>query len=105
MVVPYFKGLSESIKKACSKHGVHVYFKGGMTIKNLLMAPKDKDPILKKSGVIYRYKCNRVECDKEYIGESSRTFGERFREHQKAPPPIYDHSNTSGHNVTIETLV
>ena len=48
MVVPYSKGLSESIKKACSKHGAQVYFKGGMTIKNLPIAPKDKDPILKR---------------------------------------------------------
>ena len=45
-------------------------------MKNLLMAPKDQDPIQKKSGVIYRYKCGRVECDEEYIGESSRTYGE-----------------------------
>ena len=60
---------------------------GGTTIKNLLVAPKDKDPMMKKSGVIYSYKCGRVECDEEYIGESSRTFGERFKEHQKAPSP------------------
>ena len=50
------------------------------------MTPKDKDPIMKKSGIIYRYKCNRVDCEDEYIGESSGTFGERFREHLKAPP-------------------
>ena len=40
-VVPYYKGLRESLKKVCTKHGVQVYFKGGNTIKNLLMAPKD----------------------------------------------------------------
>ena len=45
-----------------------------------------------------------VECDEEYIGESSRTFGERFKEHLKAPSPIYDHFNTTGHNVTIENF-
>ena len=45
MIVPYYKGLSESLKKVCSKHGVQVYFKGGTTIKNLLMAPRDQDPI------------------------------------------------------------
>ena len=50
------------------------------------MAPKDKDHITKKSGIIYRFKCNQVECDDEYIGESSRTYGEKFREHLKAPP-------------------
>ena len=71
------------------------------TIKNLLVDPKDKDPIQEKSGVIYRYKCDRVEYDEEYIGESSRTFGERFKEHQMAPSPIYDHFNTTGHNITI----
>ena len=76
MVVPYTKGLSESIKNVCKKYGIQVYFKGGRTIKDLLVAPKDKDHITKKSGIIYRYRCDRVECDKEYIGESSRTFGE-----------------------------
>ena len=86
MVVPYVKGLSEGIQNVCRKHGVQVYCKGGNTIKSLLMTPKDKDPITKKSGIICRYKCNRVDCDDEYIGESSRTFGERSREHLKAPP-------------------
>ena len=81
-----------------------VHFKGGHTIKNLFMAPKDKDPILKNSGVIYRYKCDRVECDEEYIGESATTFAERMKEHQKAPSPIYDHYNTSGHSVTIDNF-
>ena len=47
-VVPYYKGLSESLKRACRKYGVQVYFKGGNTIKSLLMVPKDKDPMMKK---------------------------------------------------------
>ena len=104
MVIPSYKGISENIKKTCSEHGVQVYFKGGNTIKNLLLAPKDKDTIQKKSGVIYRHKCDWVECDEEYIGESSRTFGERFKEHLKAPSPIYDHFNTTGHNITLENF-
>ena len=57
ITVPYYKGLSESINKKCSNYGVQVYFRGGITIKNLLVAPKDKDPMIKKSGVIYSYKC------------------------------------------------
>ena len=104
IVVPYYKGLSESLKRTGQKYGVQLYFKGGNTIKSLLMAPKDKDPLMKKSGVIYRYKCDRVECDEEYIGESSKTFGERFKEHQKAPSPIFDHYNTTGHNISIENF-
>ena len=103
-VVPYYRGLSASLKNVCSKHGVQVYFKGGTTIKNLLMAPKDQDPMQKKSGVIYRYKCDRVECDAEYIGVSLRTFEERCREHLKASSPIYNHFNITGHNVTIDNF-
>ena len=38
ITVPYYKGLSESVKKKCSNYGVQVYFKGGTIIKNLLMA-------------------------------------------------------------------
>ena len=104
ITAPYYKGLSESVKKKCSNYGVQVYFRGGTSIKNLLMAPKDKDPMLKKSGVIYGYKCGRVECDGEYIGESSRTFGERFKEHQKAPSPIFDPYNMTGHSISIDNF-
>ena len=104
ITVPYYKGLSETIKQRCKNYGVQVYFRGGKTIKNLLMAPKDVDPMMKKSGVIYSYKCGRVECDEEYIGESSRTFRERFREHQKAPSPIFDHFNNTGHCISVENF-
>ena len=48
IVVPYHQGLSESFKRTCKKYGIEVHLKGGHTIKDLLMAPKDKDPILKK---------------------------------------------------------
>ena len=86
MVVPYAKGLSESLNNVCRKHGVQVHFKGGNTIKRLLMTPRDKDPLTKKNVIIYRYKCDGVECDDEYKGESSSTFGQRVKEHLKAPP-------------------
>ena len=101
MVVPYHQGLSERIKRTCNKFGVQVHFKGGQTIKILLIAPKDKDPITSKSGVIYRYKCSEHGCNEEYIGESARNFADRFKEHQKSPSPIFDHHNSTGHNINI----
>ena len=82
IVVPYMKGLSESCNNNCRKHGIEMFFKGANTIREFLVHPKDKDIVLKKSGVIYRYKCGRVDCDEEYIGESGRIFAERFREHE-----------------------
>ena len=69
------------------------------------MAPKDKDHITKTSGVTYRYKCDRVIHDEEYIAESSRTFGERFGEHLKPPSPIYHHCNITGHTTSLEVSI
>ena len=55
------------------------------------------------SGV-YRYKCGRVDCEDEFIGESGRIFAERFKEHMKSPSPIYDHFNTAGHEVSLDNF-
>ena len=68
------------------------------------MHPKDKDNILQKSGVIYRFRCGRVDCVDEYIGESGRTFAERFREQLKAPSPVHDHHNITGHEMSLDNF-
>ena len=81
----YIKGIGESCKNICSKLGTQMHFKGGRTIKDLLVKPKDRDTVWQKSRAIYRYKCGRVDCEEEYTGESGRTFAERCREHMKAP--------------------
>ena len=31
-------------------------------------------------------------------------FGERFKEHLKAPSPIHEHQNNSGHKTSIENF-
>ena len=100
-MVPYTKGLNDSIKNVCSRHRIKMYFREGRTIKDLLVA---QSPITKKSGVIYRYKCDRVECDEEYIGESSRTLWERFKQFLKASSPIYDHYNITDHTTIVENF-
>ena len=71
--------------------------KGGSAIKSLLASPKDKDPMVNQSGPIYWYQCGDLGCDDEYIGETSRTFGERYKEHLKAPSTIHPYSNQKGH--------
>ena len=50
MVEPYIQGLGEKFKSTCNKQGFQVHFKGTNIIKQLLMAPKDKDSKLEKSG-------------------------------------------------------
>ena len=81
---------------------------GHMFLTYCIMA--DVKPYDIMENVMFKYcgrcfnKCHRVECDEEYIGESARTFAERFKEHLKPPSPIYDHSNISGHSVTIDNF-
>ena len=91
IVIPYTQGLCESIKKICGRYGIQTHFKGGRTIKNLLISPKDKDPLVNQSGAIYWYQCGDLGCDEEYIGKTSRTFGERCK---RAPESPLSHSSS-----------
>ena len=97
LVVPYIQGISEKFKKLCKSKGIQVYFKGTNTLRTQLVTPKDKDPKLQKSGIIYHYKCPHINCTEAYIGETGRALGDRVNEHLKAPSPIYLHSNSTGH--------
>ena len=85
---PTHKVFVKVSKGSGGRYGIQTHFKGGRTIKNLLVSPKDKDPMVNQSGAIYRYHCGDLGCDDEYIGETSRTFGERYKEHLKAPLPF-----------------
>ena len=69
IVIPYTQGLCESIKKICGRYGIQTHFKGGRTINNVLVSPKDKDPMVNQSVAIYWYQCGDLGCDEEYIGE------------------------------------
>ena len=104
IVVPYIEGMGESIKKICKRHGVDMHFKGGRTLKNILVSPKDEDKITNKNCVIYSYSRGSIDCGEEYIGESGRSFGERYKEHLKAPSPIFQHQSTSGHETSINNF-
>ena len=50
IVIPYTQGICESIKKIWGRYGIQTHFKGGSTIKNLLVSPKDKDSVVNHSG-------------------------------------------------------
>ena len=50
-----------------------------------------------QSSAIYWYQCGDLGCDDEYIGKTSRTFGERYKEHLMPPSAIHQHSSQTGH--------
>ena len=86
---PTHKVFVKGIKKICGRYGIQTHFKGSSIMKNF--SPKDKEPMVNQSGAIYWYQCGGLGCDDEYIGETSRTFCERYK---KAPEGILTHSST-----------
>ena len=68
------------------------------------MRPKDQEPKDSGSGLIYSYKCDDITCSEEYIGETARTLGERYKEHLKEPSPIHAHILQTGHNTTTNNF-
>ena len=104
IVIPHTQGLGESIQKICGKYGIHAHFKGNRTLKQLLVKPKDQDPMDKKSGAIYMYQFGELACNEEYIGETSRILWERYKEYLKEPSTIHAHNNQTVHNTTPDNF-
>ena len=104
IVSPHVQGLGESIKNTCSKYGIQTHFKGNRTLKQILVKPKDKDLKEKKSGVIYSYQCTALDFGEEYIGETSRTLVEMYKEHLRESSPIQVHSQISGHQLSQDNF-
>ena len=82
--------MGEKFERTSNKKGIQVHFKGSNTIKTLLMAPKDKDTKVQKSGIIYKFKCPHINYPEEYIGETGRAFGDRLKEHRRNTPALQD---------------
>ena len=55
IVILYMQGLGKSIKNIYKSYGIQDHFKENRSIKNILVNPKDKDPVDRKSGAIYWY--------------------------------------------------
>ena len=70
----------------------------------MLVKSKDKDPKDRKSGAIYWYQCGELVCNEEYIGETSKTFGKRYKEHLKEPSHIHAHSTQTGHSINPDNF-
>ena len=96
---PYFPGLSESFKQLFRYTHVQVCFKGQITIKSMLLHPKDKvNPSLKKD-IVYQWSCTKPGCKSSYIGETFRSLCEHVKEHSKegSNSAKYQHCYTKGH--------
>ena len=65
-----------------------------MTLRQLLVKPKDQDPKEKKSGVIYSYQCGEIACNEEYIEDPGREIQGTPKgtlSHPCAQPTMWSH--------------
>ena len=81
VVIPYVQGVSESIERSFRKHKVAISVKPHMTLRSMLVHPKDKTKRPEKFEVVYEIGC--LNCDDVYIGETGRKFYTRLKEHMK----------------------
>ena len=69
-----------------------------------LWPPRTKTLSPKRVGVIYQFKFTQAGYEKECIRESGRTFGDRLREYLRAPSPIYQHNQSTGHSINVDCV-
>ena len=79
------------------KHDIALHTKLGYTLRQALVAPKDKLSSDEKQGVIYSVRCQG--CDGEYIGETERNLSSRMREHRTSVTKGNTKSALSTHNL------
>ena len=104
LCLPYVKGLSERIERACksSLTNLKVVFKSQRTLRSMLTNVKNRPPAEKVKGVVYQVKCS---CGSAYIGETGRTLEIRLKEHQRAVKNrqttngIAVHANSTHHSI------
>jgi predicted GIY-YIG superfamily endonuclease len=80
LTTPYVKGLSERIKKIGNQSNIRTSFKSNNTLRSILTKTKPKNEEQSSKNCIYQISC---ECDKFYLGETSRPLKVRINEHKK----------------------
>ena len=74
-VLPYIKGLSETLRRNLQQQGIRTVFKSDTTLRSQLVKPTDPADPNKQDGVVYKIPC---ECGKDYIGETGRPILIRY---------------------------
>ena len=82
VTLPYLQGILKKIARTLNHVNIKVAHKSVMIVGSILKKPKDKFSKELSTGVIYKINCK--DCDKVYIGQTSRALRSRTREHKRA---------------------
>ena len=104
IVLPYINGLSEAVRRILAPFHVRTNFRPAHTLRKGLVCVKDSIPHEQKSGVVYYIPCST--CPKTYIGQTSRSFLQRVKEHRRAlatgnclTSAAAEHAITTNHSI------
>ena len=100
-VLPYIKGVSETLHRNLQQQGIRTVFKSDITLTSRLVRPKDPADPNKQDGVVFKIPCAR---GKVYIGETGQLMQERMKEHDRDTrlartrnSAVSEHANGTGH--------
>ena len=100
VVIPCVQGVSETFARVYQSKGICTHYKPVNSIRQQLVAPKDKIKTVDKCGVVYQLNCQ--ECPAAYGGESERALRTRVGEHKRpsnATSPVAQHAKQSKHRI------
>ena len=70
-----------------------------------MVKPNDKSEKDQQCGLVHSVKCGS--CDREYIGETAKALGTRFKEHMDGNHPtsaVHEHTSSMGHKFTMDNI-
>ncbi|XP_078482534.1 uncharacterized protein LOC144743198 isoform X2 [Ciona intestinalis] len=108
VILPYVPGLSDTLKRMLTDHGIKVYPKPHTTLRSLLSHPVENQATEPK-GVVYLIPCG--DCEGVYIGETGRALKTRLKEHRRdvaakdaSKTALSKHSAVCNHRVAFENV-
>ncbi len=103
VVIPYVKAISEALERIYRKHNISTAMRPHMSLRKLLVHPKDKRNPADILGVVYSIPCR--DCNKVYVGETGQQFGVRRMEHQKEADELSNQHFTRKHCKRSESIL
>ena len=94
-------------------YGIGACFKPTSTLRQYLVAPKDKSEKKDITGPVYSIHCQgqtlRGQCQEFYIGETERSLKARFLEHRRPSSTSSEvsqhiHIESPGHKIDLEEV-
>ena len=62
VTIPYIKGVSEALSQVFCHHGVETAMKPHLTLKRMLVHPKEKRILQENAGVVHQVPCKDTPC-------------------------------------------